>query len=916
MQTSSDISINPVAAAATAGKSADELVAGSDYRIIRRNGAVVPFAPSKIAVAMTKAFLAVNGEQGRESARIRELVAQLTNNVVAALVRRQPNGGTFHIEDVQDQVELSLMRSGEHDVAREYVLYRAKRMEERRAAKEAAGTTAIAAPQIHVVDGGARRLLDMNEVSSLINAACAGLEKHVDADAILAETVKNLYDGVPVEELHKSAVLAARALMEKDPAYSQVTARILLHSIRKEIFGKDVPQAGAAAEYVTYFPQYIAKGIDAELLDEELGKFDLQKLAKAIVADRDLQFGYIGLQTLYDRYFLHIRETRIEMPQAFYMRVAMGLSLREENREARAIEFYNLLSTFDFMSSTPTLFNSGTRRSQLSSCYLTTVADDLEGIYDAIKENALLSKFAGGLGNDWTPVRALGSRIKGTNGKSQGVVPFLKVANDTAVAVNQGGKRKGAVCAYLETWHLDIEEFLDVQVPRLQVGADGALALAALVDGDGGVVGDFQERHDALRLAVRALDARAQGAHRGPVVAQATGEFRQQRVFLDGVVDAFQVVGDGGQVARRQLRAAGARVEQRRGRAHEVERRQQVVELDGARFAVLFTQGQAHRDAHVERLRHLDAGFADMQEVAVVQGLQADVAELQVAVGDDRLGQLLQVELAQFLVQQLGVDALGDVLREVGDVFGGGAGLRHVLAEDLLADRVQQDARGDLAVGRVLFHQRARGQHGRLVQFLDRHAVVQVLDRLGQDGVGVDVLFQAGAGGVDQGRHFVHVQQAARTAVDHVDLRRGDRRRAGGFLGGTALFHALGTVQHVFACDVMLARAHQGQFHLVLHILDVEGTAVRLAAHEGRDHVVRQLRDQLADARRLAALLAVDGQERLGHRDGDLARRERHHGAVTADDAVVAACDQFVRALAGRRSCRDGVDGNVRRCLH
>lgn len=458
MQTA-DISTN----SQDVGTNAAALVASGDYRIIRRNGAVVAFEPSKISVAMTKAFLAVGPEQGQVSARVRDLVEQLTNNVVAALVRRQPNGGTFHIEDVQDQVELSLMRSGEHEVAREYVLYRAKRIEERRAAKEASGTAAPQAPQIHVVDGGVRKALNMNDVVSLIGAACAGLEKHVDADAILSETLKNLYDGVPVEELHKSAVLAARALMEKDPAYSQVTARILLHSIRKEIFGKEVAQAEAAAEYVTYFPKYIAKGIDAELLDEELGKYDLQRLAKAIVADRDLQFGYIGLQTLYDRYFLHIRETRIEMPQAFYMRVAMGLALREDDREARAIEFYHLLSSFDFMSSTPTLFNSGTRRSQLSSCYLTTVSDDLEGIYDAIKENALLSKFAGGLGNDWTPVRALGSRIKGTNGKSQGVVPFLKVVNDTAVAVNQGGKRKGAVCAYLETWHMDIEEFLDLR---------------------------------------------------------------------------------------------------------------------------------------------------------------------------------------------------------------------------------------------------------------------------------------------------------------------------------------------------------------------------------------------------------------------------------------------------------------------
>ena len=468
MQSTQDITINPalVPAAAASTASSPSTAAGDlgDYRIIRRNGAVVAFEPSKIAIAVTKAFLAVNGGQGAASARVRELVEQLTASVVTALVRRQPSGGTFHIEDVQDQVELALMRSGEHDVARAYVLYRAKHMEERRALKEAQGASAkIAAPQIHVLENGERKPLEMDRVTGLINAACIGLEKHVDADAIVAETLKNLYDGVPVEELHKSAILAARALMEKDPAYSQVTARILLHTIRKEVFGKEVAQGAAAAEYITYFPQYIAKGIENELLDTKLAEFDLARLAKALVADRDLQFGYIGLQTLYDRYFLHVRDVRIEMPQAFYMRVAMGLALNESDREARAIEFYNLLSSFDFMSSTPTLFNAGTLRSQLSSCYLTTVSDDLEGIYDAIKENALLAKFAGGLGNDWTPVRALGAHIKGTNGKSQGVVPFLKVVNDTAVAVNQGGKRKGAVCAYLETWHMDIEEFLDLR---------------------------------------------------------------------------------------------------------------------------------------------------------------------------------------------------------------------------------------------------------------------------------------------------------------------------------------------------------------------------------------------------------------------------------------------------------------------
>lgn len=433
----------------------------ADYTIIRRNGAVVGFEPSKIAVAMTKAFLAVNGGQGAASARVRELVEGLTQNVVRALLRSRPNGGTFHIEDVQDQVELALMRSGEHDVARAYVLYRERRAQERAQAGETQPPPAFIG--LNVTDGGITRPLDMAALRNLIVSACAGLGEAVDPEPILKETVKNLYEGVPMSQVYDSAILAARTLIEKDPAYSQVTARILLHTIRREILGEEVTQAEMAARYADYFPQFIKRGINAGLMDEKLAQFDLAKLGAALDASRDLQFNYLGLQTLFDRYFLHISEKRIEMPQAFFMRVAMGLSLNEIDRESRAIEFYQLLSSFDFMSSTPTLFNSGTCRSQLSSCYLTTVSDDLDGIYEALKENALLSKFAGGLGNDWTNVRALGSHIKGTNGKSQGVVPFLKVVNDTAVAVNQGGKRKGAVCAYLETWHLDIEEFLELR---------------------------------------------------------------------------------------------------------------------------------------------------------------------------------------------------------------------------------------------------------------------------------------------------------------------------------------------------------------------------------------------------------------------------------------------------------------------
>jgi len=434
----------------------------AQYKVIRRNGAVVGFEPGKISVAMTKAFLAVNGSQGAASARVREQVARLTEQVVAALMRRQPGGGTLHIEDIQDQVELALMRSGEHDIARAYVLYREERAR-LRAQQKAAAQVEARPHVISVVDGGVSRPLDLERLQGLVRDSCEGLGRAVDAEVILQSILKDLYDGVPMEEVRKCAILSARALIEKDPAYSYVTARLLLNSIQVEVLGEEVTHAQMRARYAEYFPLFIEKGIAAGLLDPRLRTFDLRSLGQALDASRDFKFGYLGLQTLYDRYFIHVRGQRIELPQAFFMRVAMGLALNERDREARTIEFYNVLSSFDFMSSTPTLFNSGTHRSQLSSCYLTTVADDLEGIYDAIKENALLSKFAGGLGNDWTPVRALGSHIKGTNGKSQGVVPFLKVVNDTAVAVNQGGKRKGAVCSYLETWHLDIEEFLELR---------------------------------------------------------------------------------------------------------------------------------------------------------------------------------------------------------------------------------------------------------------------------------------------------------------------------------------------------------------------------------------------------------------------------------------------------------------------
>ena len=445
----------------TAGDAANAAAnAQGHYQIIRRNGAVVPFEAPKIAIALMKAFLAVHGTQGAASASVREVVDALTQGVTRALMRSRPGGGTFHIEDVQDQVELGLMRGGHHEVARAYVLYRERRAQER--ANQVQQQTP-AAPALHVLENGQRVALAPRRLQSLIESACVGLGQDVKADPIVAETMRNLYDGVPMDEVYKASILAARTLIEKDPDYTYATARLLLHTIVREVLGRDVTQDQMAQAYTEYFPQFIQKGVDNELLDPRLLKFNLARLAAALKPQRDLQFDYLGLQTLYDRYFLHVRKTRIELPQAFFMRVAMGLSLNEADPEARAIEFYEVLSSFDFMSSTPTLFNSGTLRSQLSSCYLTTVPDDLDGIYESIKENALLSKFAGGLGNDWTRVRALGSHIKGTNGESQGVGPFLKVVNDTAVAVNQGGKRKGAVCTYLETWHLDIEEFLELR---------------------------------------------------------------------------------------------------------------------------------------------------------------------------------------------------------------------------------------------------------------------------------------------------------------------------------------------------------------------------------------------------------------------------------------------------------------------
>ena len=439
--------------------------APGQLRVIKRNGAVVAYDESKISVAITKAYLAVEGGNAAASSRIHESVAQLASQITDIFRRRMPSGGTIHIEDIQDQVELALMRTGEHKIARSYVIYRAEHNRLREQKLEAEQPKH---PEINVTfKDGHQGPLDTERLLTIITEACEGLED-VSRDAIYDETLKNLYPGVKMEDVRTSLVMTARTMVEKDPNYSYVTARLLMDTLRSEALNfLGIAEAATQSEmhyrYAATLKPYIEKGVELDLLSPLLLEFDLSLLGEALQAERDQQFTYLGLQTLYDRYFIQSEGIRFELPQVFFMRVAMGLASKEDNREQRAIEFYNLISSFDYMVSTPQLFNSGTLRPQLSSCFLTTVPDDLHGIYSSIRDNAMLSKWAGGLGNDWTPVRALGAHIKGTNGKSQGVVPFLKVVNDTAVAVNQGGKRKGAVCSYLETWHLDIEEFLELR---------------------------------------------------------------------------------------------------------------------------------------------------------------------------------------------------------------------------------------------------------------------------------------------------------------------------------------------------------------------------------------------------------------------------------------------------------------------
>ena len=437
-----------------------------ELNVRKRDGRVVSFDPLLITRAVQKAFCAEQGlnEASELDAALLSEIDQITTQVVEVVKGTAATDAGASVEHVQDVVERELMKAEHFSVARRYILYRAEQSKIRQLNAEERMESSEPFPQMMVKRAGQMENLDFPRLREQLASACEGFEDTCSAESLFVEVEKQFYNGITPKEIARSMVLAARAKIENDPVYDSVAGRLVLNIIYRESLGKSSSgNQDLAALYKDNFANYIQVGIEAKRISPDLADFDLEAIANALDPQRDALFPYLGLQTIYDRYLLHIEGRRFEAPQYFWMRVAMGLSMLEENKTDRAIEFYNILSQFRFTSATPTLFNAGTLHPQLSSCYLSTIADDLDGIFKGIADNAKLSKWAGGLGNDWTNIRATNSHISGTNGQSQGVIPFLKVVSDTAVAVNQGGKRKGAVCSYLETWHLDIEEFLDLR---------------------------------------------------------------------------------------------------------------------------------------------------------------------------------------------------------------------------------------------------------------------------------------------------------------------------------------------------------------------------------------------------------------------------------------------------------------------
>jgi len=425
-------------------------------KVKKRDGSIVDFEPQRIKTAVEKAAISTNRHDLEFSAAITsEVVKMLEKKFSGEDAPEMPN-----VENVQDIVEQALMKGEFFEIAKAYILYREQQTEKRQMEL----LEKMKRKELMVTKrSGEKEPFSTKKLQTAIERAIVGFEHVIDAAEVAEASKRDMFDGISTEDIDTAVVMCMKARIEKEPAYSYATAQMFLNNVYKEVLGDDLNQKNFEKKYRELFKTNIQLAIEHERMTERLMEYDVDDLAAHMDLGRDKLFTYLGIQTLYDRYFIHIEGRRIEAPQYFWMRVAMGLALNEPEKQMRAKEFYDVLSQMLYVSSTPTLFNSGTLHPQLSSCYLSTVKDDLGHIFKFIGDDAQLSKWAGGIGNDWTNIRATGSFIKGTNGKSQGVIPFLKIANDTAVAVNQGGKRKGAMCAYLETWHLDIEDFLELR---------------------------------------------------------------------------------------------------------------------------------------------------------------------------------------------------------------------------------------------------------------------------------------------------------------------------------------------------------------------------------------------------------------------------------------------------------------------
>ncbi|MDO8555978.1 MAG: ribonucleoside-diphosphate reductase subunit alpha, partial [Nanoarchaeota archaeon] len=427
-------------------------------QIVKRSGEVVDFDADKIRNVLLKAFKANNQELSEETHN--EIVYSVVQEVRERFQAFVPN-----VENVQDIVEKKLMEHGYYDIAKGYILYRKERAEAREQ-KKLEDLKKLAQKKLMVIkNNGERESFNEQKLRRTLLYAITGYEHIIDVEVILQQVKEALHDDISTKEIERLLIMTVRSWIEYGMPYSYVAARLLFTQLYKEVIGQDIDYKALDRQYREAFVRNIKKGIDQGLLATDLAHFDLEVLSHALHLERDSYLAYLGAQTLYGRYFLRNIRTKeiLETPQAFWMRVAMGLAINEDNKNERAIEFYEIMSTLRYIPSTPTLFHSGSAHPQLSSCFLTTIEDDLHHIFKCIGDNAQLAKWSGGIANDWTNLRSAGAIVKASNITSNGIIPFMKVADDTTAAINRSGKRRGATCAYLETWHYDIEEFLELR---------------------------------------------------------------------------------------------------------------------------------------------------------------------------------------------------------------------------------------------------------------------------------------------------------------------------------------------------------------------------------------------------------------------------------------------------------------------